>query len=77
FLALFMALAASSICFFIKPFVLNLLNLNDSWSARNDHLEFLLWLTMPFSTWFFSVDILYKQCCVCETQPKKTKTSAD
>jgi len=75
--SLFMALAASSICFFIKPFVLNLLNLNDSWSARNDHLEFLLWLTMPFSTWFFPAICLLYGIAFSELNPRKAKTSAD
>jgi len=77
FLALFMALAASSICFFIKPFVLNLLNLNNSWSARNDHLEFLLWLTMPFSTWFFPLIFYTNSVAFAKLNPRKAKTSAN
>ena len=74
---LLLTLAAPLCGFVIKPFVLNLLNLNDSWSVRRDHLEFLVWLTLPFTAWAGPVAAISNYVAFAKLNPRKAKTSAD
>lgn len=74
---LLLTLAAPLCGFVIKPFVLNLLNLNDCWSVRRDHLEFLVWLTLPFTAWAGPVAAISNYVAFAKLNPRKAKTSAN